>query len=343
MTGFDIIGDVHGHADELELLLDRLSYVEVNGVRQHPEGRQAVFLGDLIDRGPAIRRVLERVKGMIDHGSAMAVMGNHELNALHYQTWDEATGKWLRSHTEGHLKQFSATLEQLTDDLDDWLDWMRKLPVWLKVTDASGQTCRFVHAAWHETTMAKLYSQPTESGEARFRGPFEAPRLTEAGLFDFGRRKDPVTKETPYGYKVKEKILTGPEIKLPDDHSYLDKEGTRRTSIRIKWWKEPDENTTLADMLMAGARTREALKTMGGDTKFLEIPRKKPFVPYPVEGLTFFGHYWLDKTEIAPLTPELACLDFSVARGGALVAYRYHTGDQVLFDDRFVVVDSQPL
>ena len=119
MTGFDIIGDVHGHADELELLLDRLGYVEVNGVRQHPEGRQAVFLGDLIDRGPAIRRVLERVKGMIDHGSAMAVMGNHELNALHYQTWDEATGKWLRSHTEGHLKQFSATLEQLTDDLDD--------------------------------------------------------------------------------------------------------------------------------------------------------------------------------------------------------------------------------
>lgn len=36
MTGFDIIGDVHGHADELELLLDRLGYVEVNGVRQHP-------------------------------------------------------------------------------------------------------------------------------------------------------------------------------------------------------------------------------------------------------------------------------------------------------------------
>ena len=82
MTGFDIIGDVHGHADELELLLDRLGYVEVNGVRQHPEGRQAVFLGDLIDRGPAIRRVLERVKGMTDHGSAMAVMGNHELNAF---------------------------------------------------------------------------------------------------------------------------------------------------------------------------------------------------------------------------------------------------------------------
>lgn len=104
----------------------------------------------------------------------------------------------------------------------------------------------------------------------------------------------------------------------------------------------PNENTTLADMLMASARTRETLKTMGGETKFLEIPRKKPFVPFPVEGLTFFGHYWLDKTEIGPLTSQLACLDFSVARGGALVAYRYHTGDKELFADRFVAVDALP-
>lgn len=170
MTGFDIIGDIHGHADELEILLERLGYVEVNGVRQHPKGRRVVFLGDFIDRGPAIRRVLERVKGMIDHGSALAVMGNHELNALHYQTRDEATGKWLRSHTEGHLKQFSATLEQLGDDLDDWLDWMRTLPVWLKLTDESGQTCRFIHASWNEATMEKLYTRPTEDGLARFTG-----------------------------------------------------------------------------------------------------------------------------------------------------------------------------
>ena len=342
MTGFDIIGDIHGHADELEILLERLGYVEVNGVRQHPKGRRVVFLGDFIDRGPAIRRVLERVKGMIDHGSALAVMGNHELNALHYQTWDEATGKWLRSHTEGHLKQFSATLEQLGDDLDGWLDWMRTLPVWLKVTDESGQTCRFIHASWNEATMEKLYTRPTEDGLPRFTGTIEAPRLTQTGLFDFGRRKDPVTKEVPYGYKCKERLLTGPEIKLPDDYSYIDKEGTRRTHIRIKWWVTPDENTTLADMLMASAKTRETLKTMGGETKFLEIPRKKPFVPFPVEGLTFFGHYWLDKTEIGPLTSQLACLDFSVARGGALVAYRYHTGDKELFADRFVAVDALP-
>ena len=48
------------------------------------------------------------------------------------------------------------------------------------------------------------------------------------------------------------------------------------------------------------------------------------------------------QTEIGPLTSQLACLDFSVARGGALVAYRYHTGDKELFADRFVAVDALP-
>lgn len=87
-SGFDVIGDVHGHAAELTILLDRMGYEETNGVLRHPEGRRAVFLGDFIDRGPEIRRTLEIVRGMVEAGSALAVMGNHELNALHYTTPD---------------------------------------------------------------------------------------------------------------------------------------------------------------------------------------------------------------------------------------------------------------
>ena len=211
MTGFDIIGDIHGHADELEILLERLGYVEVNGVRQHPEGRRVVFLGDFIDRGPAIRRVLERVKGMIDHGSALAVMGNHELNALHYQTWDEATGKWLRSHTEGHLKQFSATLEQLGDDLDGWLDWMRTLPVWLKLTDESGQTCRFIHASWNEATMEKLYTRPTEDGLARFTGLLKRRALLKPGFLTLDDVKTLSPKKSLTGTNVKKDFSQDPK------------------------------------------------------------------------------------------------------------------------------------
>lgn len=88
MSGFDVIGDVHGHAAELATLLERMGYEERCGAWRHPAGRRAVFLGDLIDRGPEIRRTLDIVRGMVEAGSALAVMGNHELNALHYTTAD---------------------------------------------------------------------------------------------------------------------------------------------------------------------------------------------------------------------------------------------------------------
>ena len=58
-SGFDVIGDVHGHAAELTILFKRMGYQETNGVLRHPEGRRVVFLGDFIDRGPEIRRTLK--------------------------------------------------------------------------------------------------------------------------------------------------------------------------------------------------------------------------------------------------------------------------------------------
>jgi hypothetical protein len=61
----DLIGDIHGHADELQQLLGTLGYARQKGVYRHPE-RQAIFLGDFIDRGPKIRETLEIVRPMID-------------------------------------------------------------------------------------------------------------------------------------------------------------------------------------------------------------------------------------------------------------------------------------
>lgn len=205
-SGFDVIGDVHGHASELTILFKRMGYQETNGVLRHPEGRRVVFLGDFIDRGPEIRRTLEIVRGMVEAGSALAVMGNHELNALHYTMPDpvlrEEDGgpKWLRSHSESHRRQFEETVRQLGADLDVWLAWIRTLPVWMKTFDSEGVELRFVHAAWMETKMRRLWEEPTDSGELRFTGPFEAPVLTQAGLVDFGRRKDPVSGKPALGW-----------------------------------------------------------------------------------------------------------------------------------------------
>ena len=82
---FDIIGDVHGCYDELVMLLRKLGYAEDpdSGMR-HPDGRKAVFLGDLCDRGPKNAAVLRLAMKMVKTGSALAVPGNHDVKLVKY-------------------------------------------------------------------------------------------------------------------------------------------------------------------------------------------------------------------------------------------------------------------
>ncbi|BDZ47770.1 polynucleotide kinase-phosphatase [Frondihabitans sucicola] len=81
---FDAIGDVHGCRSELEALLEKLGYSLTRDElgrpidAAHPEGRRAIFLGDLVDRGPDTPGVLRLVMGMVGAGHAFAVPGNHE-------------------------------------------------------------------------------------------------------------------------------------------------------------------------------------------------------------------------------------------------------------------------
>lgn len=88
---FDIIGDIHGCFDELYSLLTTLGYriTEVNGDlatckfdARHPEGRKAIFLGDLVDRGPGIPDVLRLVMNMVESGDALCVPGNHDIKLM---------------------------------------------------------------------------------------------------------------------------------------------------------------------------------------------------------------------------------------------------------------------
>src|SRR5258706_3891401 len=110
---YDLIGDIHGYADELVQLLEALGYQNEQRTYRHPE-RKVIFLGDFIDRGPKIRQVLEIVRPMIEEGKALAVMGNHELNALAYHTDDpDQPREYLRRHIDKNVNQHHRTLEQL--------------------------------------------------------------------------------------------------------------------------------------------------------------------------------------------------------------------------------------
>ncbi|MEV4130833.1 polynucleotide kinase-phosphatase [Dactylosporangium sp. NPDC049742] len=115
LTGpFDIIGDVHGCREELELLLDRLGYVLARDAAgrpadaRHPDGRTAVFVGDLVDRGPDSPGVLRLVMGMVAAGHALCVSGNHEAKLL----------RALRGVNVKRTHGLQETLDQLETDAE---------------------------------------------------------------------------------------------------------------------------------------------------------------------------------------------------------------------------------
>ncbi len=79
---FDVIGDVHGCAAELRALLTDLGWNVRDDGADHPDGRTAVFVGDLVDRGPDTPGVLRLVMGMVAAGNALCVSGNHEAKLV---------------------------------------------------------------------------------------------------------------------------------------------------------------------------------------------------------------------------------------------------------------------
>ena len=88
---YDIIGDIHGCGQTLNALLRKLDYTEQEGVFRHAD-RQIIFLGDFIDRGPQQSEVVDLVRRMVEAGTAHAVIGNHEFNAIAYYTPDSREG-----------------------------------------------------------------------------------------------------------------------------------------------------------------------------------------------------------------------------------------------------------
>ena len=82
MQKYNIIGDIHGHAQELKKLLKSLGYRENENGFHHPMNHQALFVGDLINRGPDTPLVLEIVEKMVLNKHAKAVLGNHEFRMI---------------------------------------------------------------------------------------------------------------------------------------------------------------------------------------------------------------------------------------------------------------------
>ena len=300
---YDLIGDIHGHAEELHQLLRQLGYApDAKSVYRHPAGRQVIFVGDFVDRGPAIRETLQVVRGMIDGGAALAVMGNHEYNALAFWTLDP-TGGHLRPHWPNHILQHLATIrefstKELFAEWQGYLAWFRTLPLFLELPGL-----RVVHACWDARYIGYLREQLPDG------------RLTPAFLLAASRVGSAE-------FAAIEVTLKGHEMKLPNGHHFFDKDGHRRTMVRTAWWRDPAAATYHDYYLEPIA----ALADQPVDVAALPAASY-----YQDETPVFFGHYWL-RGQPQLLTPHLVCLDYSVAKGGDLVAYRWHGEPELRVD-----------
>ncbi len=307
---YDIIGDIHGHADALVALLKKLDYEERGGVWGHPE-RTALFVGDFIDRGPKQLEAVNIARAMVENEKARAVMGNHELNAIAwYLHQPKNPRKHLRTHTGKNGKknfrqhrEFLNAVRAKPGEHKRIIEWFLTLPLWLELEDI-----RVVHACWHSRFMEYL-----------------GPKLLAGNLLSeelmVHATREPKLKllkdnAEPSIFKAVEALTKGIETPLPAPHFFGDKDGGRRNRIRLSWW--------------------DAKATALGDATLPEPKRNEPWsgdaipphcrIAYTDSKPVFFGHYWF-KGEPKQQSDKVACLDYSVAEHGKLCAYRWNHGD----------------
>ena len=303
----DIIGDVHGHADALEALLQKLGYQVRGGIWRHKAGRRAVFVGDLVDRGPRQLDAVAITRRMVEAGTALIVMGNHEFNAIAFATPDpREPGTHFRPRRGSNLVHHGIFLDAV-GGMDsvlhrDLIGFFCDMPLWLDLPDV-----RIVHACWSQAAIDAL-------------APYvdKEHRLTELG------RHAALAKGTP-AYAACEILLKGPEMKLPPGVWYRDAQGSKRETTRTRWW-DASATTIRASCVEDSVADQLPTEAIPSDSVIV-LDSAKPI---------FFGHYWMQGVPRL-LSGERTCLDFSIANGGVLCAYRFD-GERELDSSKLVWV-----
>lgn len=309
--GYDLIGDVHGCAQTLRRLLEKMDYQLVNGVYRHPQ-RQAVFIGDIVDRGPRIREALHIVRDMVEHGAAQMVMGNHEYNALGYCTRARPGSghTFLREHNARHnrvIKETLAEFEDYPNEWNDFLDWFYTLPIFLEL-----EHFRVVHACW-DSELIEAYKQR-----------YNTNLINEEFLHASAVKGS-------FAGKVMDRLLRGTDMPLPDGVTITGSDGYIRNFFRTKFWA--DDPKTYGDVVFQPDRLPAHLAS-----RELTPEEKLRILHYgDEEPPVFVGHYWMAGTPRL-LKHNVACLDYSAVKYGKLVAYRMD-GETHLDASKFVWVD----
>jgi hypothetical protein len=185
-----------------------------------------------------------------------------------------------------------------------YLDWFKTLPLFYET-----ESFRAVHACWDSSHIDYL----------------------KEVLVDYRLTDNLIYQSVKKGSKLNEAIeqtLKGKELNIPDGIYFTDKGGENRNEFRIKWWENPSE-MTYKSISVEQIENLPELPILASEFELKDFYSSE-------EKIVFFGHYWLTG---APsfYKKNICCLDYSVAKGGKLVSYRFD-GEKELDENKFVFV-----
>ncbi len=246
---------------------------------------------------------------MVEADQAYALMGNHEYNAIGFHMKHPETGRPLRPHSDRNVHRHKAFLNeaaQSPDNAQAALDWFESLPIALEISHGY-----FVHACWEHDLIKDCQSL--------LGSQMVMDKSFLLNSFDKGAHE----------YGIIETLLKGPEIDLSHYGAVrYDSDGDINNDVRIAWW--PTLSKDLKDVVLRTWGDIHFSDAIIGDEVRLNTS-------IPSDKVCFFGHYWMDG-DISLQAPNMACIDYSIAKGGKLVCYRWD-GETQLDLSKFVSVD----
>jgi hypothetical protein len=292
MTGIDVIGDVHGQGERLDRFLRILGYQ--GAYYTHPDGRTAIFIGDLIDRGTEHARVFDIVRRM----EAPVLLGNHELNAICYAR--KGVRGHIRPHTETNTADHAAFLAEYpfgSPAYQEIIQWFEGFPVYLKRKNLS-----LIHACWNQNAIDVC-----------------APHLRKDKNLKLSAYEAYDTEIPDSFHRALDHLVKGPEVRLPRGIEYVDSHGHPRKNARLYWWQYRD--VPLFDIFQHSQNVIQFFSSK--DLRSLHSIRNK--FNYISKVPVLFGHYNVDCAPIL-YSERAGCVNFK----NRLVAYRWMEGDRKL-------------
>jgi hypothetical protein len=221
------------------------------------------------------------------------VLGNHEFNAIGWVTARrDSPEEFLRKHSQKNLAQHGEFLRQVVEGSrmhKELVGWFRTLPPALDLGEI-----RAVHAWWH----APYVELVAHRGQA---GGLACDEFLHAA-YEKGSTE----------WTAMEGLTKGLEVRLPAPHSFLDHAGVERFEVRTKWWLD-----------RAGSFRDVAIVSYGQAHRVPDHPLPVDYLGGAVDGTpVFVGHYWMEGLPYLE-SHKVACVDWSAAKDGPLVAYRW--------------------